>query len=83
MTACVRVLISLCIAERCQNYLHKSESLRLLISCHNTENRRFNIKDTSGREMTSHAEIMKLKPVDYSPHGLSSSDQKYDLKMLR
>ena len=37
----------------------KTESLRLRISCHNTESTRFNIKITSGQEMASHAEIMK------------------------
>ena len=33
------MLMSLCIAERCGNYSHNSESLCLSIFDHNTENR--------------------------------------------
>ena len=33
------MLILLCIAERCENYSHIGESLRLSILDHNTENK--------------------------------------------
>ena len=36
------MLISVCIAERYENYLHNSESLCLSIFDHNTEQRIFN-----------------------------------------